>query len=177
MYCLLSVPVKSIAITTDIIVAGIALNSACSCRHHFKCKLYVRVCACRCASHVVRRSLPVISRATACVETACTTGARHVISGNAKRGVRGSVMSPPTRWLAACSRSVCVCLCVCVYMRMCECEHACLVTCKSAASNTHTVCNLPMQQHLVFNAGCVAAKPRHCMCLEYLFTAALSLHK
>ena len=120
MYCLLSVPVKSIAITTDIIVAGIAhLNSACSCRHHFKCKLYVRVCTCRCASHVVRRSLPVISRATACVETACTTGARHVISGNAKRGVRGSVMSPPTRWLAACSRSVCVCVCVCVCTCVC----------------------------------------------------------
>ncbi len=102
----------SIAKPMVIIVAGIAYpNSTCGCRHCFKHKLYVRKC--RCASHVVRRSLPVISRATACAGTACTTGARHVISGNAKSGARGSVMSPPIPWLAACSRSECVCVCVC----------------------------------------------------------------
>jgi len=153
----------SIAITMDITVAGIAyLNTICSRRHCFKHTLYVCVHKCRCASHVVRRSLPVISRATVCAGTGCTTGARHVTSGNAKSGARGSVMSPPTPWLAACSRSVCVC----VYLRVCACECACSKACKSAARNTCAVCNLHMQQHLVSSVGCVAANPWHCMCLK-----------
>lgn len=73
----------SIAITMDITVAGIAyLNTICSRRHCFKHTLYVCVHKCRCASHVVRRSLPVISRATVCAGTGCTTGARQHTRGS-----------------------------------------------------------------------------------------------
>jgi len=134
----------SIAITMDITVAGIAY--LCSRRHCFKHTLYVCVHKCRCASHVVRRSLPVISRATVCAGTGCTTGARHVTSGNAKSGARGSVMSPPTPWLAACSRSVCVCVCVCVCT--CVCVHVSVHVARHA--------NLQLETH-VLSAICTCS--------------------
>ena len=72
---------------------------------------------------------------------------------------------------------VCVRVCVCVYLRMCEYEHACTKACKTAARKTPTVCNLHMQQHLVFSAGYLAANARHCICLKFSFTAALFLPK